>query len=60
MPELGSEEEVEFMAALAAKGVEGCDVDALDYPTRSHMLLEGLRRAFLRGLQREELSARIK
>lgn len=60
MPGLGSEEEVEFMAALAAKEVEGCDVDALDYPIRSHMLLEVLRLAFLHGLQREELCARIK
>lgn len=60
LPELGSEEEVEFMAAVAAKETEGCDVDELDYSVRSHMLLAVLRLAFLRGSERDEVYEKMK
>lgn len=44
--ELGSEEEVEFLAAVAAKEMESCSMDELDYSVRSHMLLSILQLAF--------------
>lgn len=45
--ELGSEEEVEFMAAVAAKETKGYDINALNYALRSHILLAILRLAFM-------------
>jgi hypothetical protein len=45
-PEVGSEEEIEFLAAVAAKETEGFDVSDLDYAVRSHMLLGAMRVAF--------------
>jgi hypothetical protein len=45
-PEVGSEEEIEFLAAVAVKETEGIDVINLDYAMRSHMLLGVMRAAF--------------
>ncbi|OBT69093.1 hypothetical protein VE03_01392 [Pseudogymnoascus sp. 23342-1-I1] len=45
-PELGSEEEIEFLAAIAAKETEGIEVGDLDYAMRSHMLLGVMHVAF--------------
>ncbi|ROT39915.1 hypothetical protein SODALDRAFT_293526 [Sodiomyces alkalinus F11] len=52
--ELGSEEEIAFLAAVAAKETEGIDVSMshLDYAMRSHMLLAVLRAAFETGTER--------
>jgi hypothetical protein len=60
VPELGSEEEVEFMAAVAAKETEGCAIDSLDYFIRSHMLIGVLKLAFVSKTQRSELIAKLK
>ncbi|KAF4785630.1 rta1 domain protein [Colletotrichum scovillei] len=38
-PELGSEEEVAFLAAFMEKETEGIDMNDLDYGVRSHILL---------------------
>ncbi|KAI8165467.1 hypothetical protein K4K49_000923 [Colletotrichum sp. SAR 10_70] len=38
-PEVGSEEEVAFLAAVAVKETEGVDMRDLDYGMRSHILL---------------------
>ncbi|KAK8015788.1 J domain-containing protein 1 [Apiospora marii] len=49
-PEMGSEEEIAFLAAVAAKeteGVENDDGDGLDYAVRSHILLAVMRVAEL-------------
>lgn len=59
-PELGSEEEVEFMAAVAAKETEGCAMDSLDYSIRSHMLIGVLELAFVSETQRSERVAKLK
>lgn len=46
-PEVGSEEEIDFLAAVAVKETEGVgDVSNLDYAMRSHMLLGVLHAAF--------------
>lgn len=46
-PEVGSEEEIGFLAAVAVKETEGViDVSNLDYKMRSHMLLGVMRAAF--------------
>jgi hypothetical protein len=46
-PELGSEEEIDFLAAVAVKETEGVtDVGNLDYAMRSHMLWGVMRLAF--------------
>jgi hypothetical protein len=45
-PEVGSEEEIEFLAAVAVKETEGIDVSNLDYAMRSHMLLGVMRATF--------------
>ncbi|KFY18770.1 hypothetical protein V493_08358 [Pseudogymnoascus sp. VKM F-4281 (FW-2241)] len=46
LPELGSEEEIEFLAAVAVKETEGIEMGDLDYAMRSHMLLGVMRAAF--------------
>lgn len=56
IPELGSEEEVEFMAAVAAKETEGCSVDELDFSVRSHMLFGVLQLSFAPESQRGRLT----
>ncbi|KAK2022810.1 hypothetical protein LX32DRAFT_602148 [Colletotrichum zoysiae] len=63
-PELGSEEEVAFLAAVAARETEGVDAssDNLDYATRSHVLLGVLLAAFEtteRGRRVEHLGRRV-
>lgn len=60
VPELGSEEEVKFMAAVAAKETECCDMDALNYSVRSHILLAMLHLAFLPESQREEFGKKMR
>ena len=59
--ELGSEEEIEFLAAVAVKETEGIDVSNLDYAMRSHMLLGVMRAAFEteRGKHVEDLKRRM-
>ncbi len=52
--ELGSEEEVEFLAAVAAQETEGYSIHALNFSARSHMLLAVLYLAFLPTSQRDE------
>ncbi|KXH40472.1 hypothetical protein CSAL01_01426 [Colletotrichum salicis] len=45
-PEVGSEEEVAFLAAVAVKETEGVSMRDLDYGIRSHILLGVMRTAF--------------
>ena len=45
-PEVGSEEEIQFLAAVAVKETEGIEVSNLDYSIRSHMILAVMRSAF--------------
>ncbi|KAL4882091.1 hypothetical protein BJY04DRAFT_217783 [Aspergillus karnatakaensis] len=55
--ELGGEEEVEFLAAVAVEEIVGVEVDRLDFAVRSHVLL-GVMRAAVHtagGLEREGL-----
>lgn len=60
-PELGSEEEIAFLAAVAVKETEGVDMRDLDYQMRSHILLGVMRVAFeaKKGQQQEELKQRM-
>lgn len=60
-PEVGSEEEIEFLAAVAVKETEGIDVSNLDYAMRSHMLLGVMRAAFETEREKhvEDLKRRI-
>ena len=46
LPELGSEEEIAFLAAVAVKEMEGIEVSSWDYTMRLHMLLGVIRAAF--------------
>lgn len=61
--ELGSDEEIAFLAAVAVRETEGVRLDELDYATRSHMLLGVLSAAFEaeaeRGPRVEELKRRF-
>ncbi len=53
-PEVGSEEEIDFLAAVAVKETEDVfDVSNLDYAMRSHMLL-GVMRAAFESAEREK------
>ncbi|KND90822.1 hypothetical protein TOPH_04586 [Tolypocladium ophioglossoides CBS 100239] len=45
-PEVGSEEEIAFLAAVAAKEMEGVDASSLDSAMRSHLLLGVMCAAF--------------
>lgn len=45
-PEVGSEEEIQFLAAVAVKETEAIEMSNLDYTMRSHMLLGVMRAAF--------------
>lgn len=61
-PEVGSEEEVAFLAAVAVKETEGIDMRDLHYGTRSHILLGVMRAAFeadKSGQQAEEIKQRM-
>ncbi|KAK1989349.1 hypothetical protein LZ30DRAFT_576271 [Colletotrichum cereale] len=60
-PEVGSEEEVAFLAAVAVKETEGVDMGDLDYAIRSHILLGVMRAAFEveKGQQVEEFKQRM-
>ena len=51
--EVGSEEEVEFLAALAVEETVGVDMGELDLAMRSHVLLGVLRAAVEGGRERE-------
>lgn len=54
-PEVGSEEEIAFLAAVAVKETEGViDVSNLDYAMRSHMLLGVMRTAFESAAEQRE------
>ncbi|KDN60155.1 hypothetical protein CSUB01_07098 [Colletotrichum sublineola] len=60
-PEVGSEEEVAFLAAVAVKETEGVDMADLNYAIRSHILL-GVMRAALeveKGQQVEEVKQQM-
>lgn len=60
-PEVGSEEEIDFLAAVAVKETEGViDVSNLDYAMRSHMLLGVLRAAFASADERERQMEELK
>lgn len=59
--ELGSEEEVQFMAAVASKETEQCrDMDALDYSVRSHIILAVLHRNLLPKSECEEFDKKMR
>lgn len=45
-PEVGNEEEIEFLTAIAVKETEGIEVRNWDYGLRSHMILGVIRAAF--------------
>jgi len=56
--EVGSEEEVEFLAAVAVEeiaglGLEGMDMDELDLSIRSHILIAAMQAAVKDGQERE-------
>ncbi|KAL4861055.1 hypothetical protein BDV12DRAFT_77019 [Aspergillus spectabilis] len=53
--ELGSEEEIEFLAAVAVEETVGVELDKLDLAVRSHILLGVMRAAVKTGLEREDL-----
>ncbi|KAB8212524.1 hypothetical protein BDV34DRAFT_218897 [Aspergillus parasiticus] len=53
--ELGSEEEVEFLAAVAVEETVGVEVGELDFAVRSHVLLGVMRAAVEGGREREAL-----
>lgn len=53
--ELGGEEEVEFLAAVAVEETVGVELDKLDLAVRSHILLGVMRAAVKTGLEREDL-----
>lgn len=53
-PEVGSEEEIGFLAAVAGKETESVtDVSDFDYAVRSHILLGVMRAAFFESAERE-------
>lgn len=60
-PEVGSEEEIAFLAAVAVKETEGVDMKDLDCQMRSHILLRVMRVAFDvdKAQQQEELKQRM-
>lgn len=60
-PELGSEEEIEFLAAVAAKETESIEMGNLDYAMLSNMLLGVMRAAFETEREKhiEDLKERI-
>lgn len=60
-PELVSDEEIAFLAAVAVKETEGVELDELDYTVRSHMLLGVLNAVFEAepGPRVEELKRRL-
>ncbi|KAJ0344634.1 hypothetical protein COL26b_009970 [Colletotrichum chrysophilum] len=60
-PEVGSEEEVAFLAAVAVKETEGVDMRDLNYGMRSHILLGLMGAAFgaEKGQQVEEVKQRM-
>ncbi|PLB52364.1 hypothetical protein P170DRAFT_352846 [Aspergillus steynii IBT 23096] len=54
--ELGSEEEIEFLAAVAVEETVGVEhLDKLDFAVRSHILLGVMRAAVKTGREREDL-----
>ncbi len=53
--EVGSEEEVEFLAAVAVEETAGVGVGELDFAMRSHMVLGVMRAAIMEGEEREVL-----
>lgn len=59
-PEVGSDEEIAFMAAVAVQETEGVDESRLDYTMRSHMVLGVLRLACQTEAEREKLVEDLK
>lgn len=60
-PELGSEEEIAFLAAVAVKETEAViDVSNLDYAMRSHILLGVMRAAFETAAERKKHVENVK
>ncbi|OAF62146.1 hypothetical protein VC83_01437 [Pseudogymnoascus destructans] len=53
--EVGSEEEVEFLAAVAVEETAGVGVGELDFAVRSHVVLGVMRAAIVGGEEREVL-----
>ncbi|KAL2853311.1 hypothetical protein BJY01DRAFT_79312 [Aspergillus pseudoustus] len=53
--ELGGEEEVEFLAAVAVEETVGVELDKLDLAVRSHIFLGVMRAAVKTGLEREDV-----
>ena len=53
--ELGSEEEMEFLAAVAVEETVGIQLDKLDLAVRSHILLGVMRATVKTGLERDDL-----
>ncbi|KAI9035157.1 uncharacterized protein KD926_004452 [Aspergillus affinis] len=53
--ELGSDEKIEFLAAVAVEETVGVELDKLDLAVRSHILLGVMRAAVKTGLEREDL-----
>ncbi|KAL4815127.1 hypothetical protein BDW67DRAFT_191782 [Aspergillus spinulosporus] len=51
--EVGSEEEVEFLAAVVVEEIVGVELGKLDYTLRSHVLLGVMRAAVSEGQERE-------
>ncbi|KAJ4417664.1 hypothetical protein N0V82_006025 [Gnomoniopsis sp. IMI 355080] len=59
-PEVGSEEEVAFLAAVAVKETEGVDMRELDYQKWSHVLLGVMRAAFEAGKGQQQAEEEVK
>ncbi|KAK4660711.1 hypothetical protein QC762_121465 [Podospora pseudocomata] len=53
--EVGSEEEVEFLAAVAVEETAGLEAEGLDFATRSHAVLGVMRAAVVDEVKREVL-----
>ncbi|KAI9368659.1 hypothetical protein BJX61DRAFT_205669 [Aspergillus egyptiacus] len=53
--ELGGEEEMEFLAAVAVEEIRGVEFDQLDLAVRSHVLLGVMRAAVRTGVEREDV-----
>lgn len=57
-PEVGGEDEVEFLAEVAAREVDGVDANGLNYEMRSHMLFAAMLAAF--ETDREQHAGQLK
>ncbi|KAL4741919.1 hypothetical protein BDV11DRAFT_212518 [Aspergillus similis] len=57
--ELGSEEEIELLAAVVVEEIIGVGLDNLDLAVRSHILLGVMQAAVKTGLEREDLLQKL-